>query len=177
MNTLIHCKVTNHWMWGVENANLTITSPSGGYVQLKKMYMSKKFSDELRSLIWRIEGNGESIRLTKDEMLLLTTYPNAVVYKPKKVNMNTLVQIKQNKMVVKKKVASVGDIILVKKNSNSHNYDIGRKYYVTDVKPNESGVMYQAEDPVTGWRGNYLRSSDTELCVALTSGYSPEFFM
>lgn len=84
MNTLIHCKVTNHWMWGVENANLTITSPSGGYVQLKKMYMSKKFSDELRSLIWRIEGNGESIRLTKDEMLLLTTYPNAVVYKPKK---------------------------------------------------------------------------------------------
>lgn len=71
-------------------------------------------------------------------------------------------------MAVKKKVASVGDIVLVKKNSNSHNYDIGRKYCVIDVKPNGSGVMYQAEDPVTGWRGNNLRSSDTELCVALT---------
>ena len=71
-------------------------------------------------------------------------------------------------MAVKKKVASVGDIVLVKRNSNSHNYSIGTKYRVIDVKPNGVGVMYQAEDPVNGWRGNNLRSSDTELCVALT---------
>lgn len=71
-------------------------------------------------------------------------------------------------MAVKKKVASVGDLVLVKKNSNSHNYEIGKKYRVIDVKPNGVGVMYQAEDPVNGWRGNNLRSSDTELCVALT---------
>lgn len=71
-------------------------------------------------------------------------------------------------MAVKKKVASVGDIVLVKKNSNSHNYEIGRKYRVIDTKPNGVGVMYQAEDLVSGWRGNSLRSSDTELCVPLT---------
>lgn len=68
-------------MWSIESACLTITSPSGGYVRIEKRYMGKKFSDELRSLIWRIEGNGNSIRLTKDEMILLTTYPNASVYK------------------------------------------------------------------------------------------------
>ena len=71
-------------------------------------------------------------------------------------------------MAVKKKVASVGDIVLVKRNSNSHNYSIGTKYRVIDVKPNGYGVLYQAEDPVNGWRGNNLRGSDTELCVPLT---------
>ena len=84
MNTLVHCKVDNRWMWGAENACLTIYSPTGGYVRIEKKYMSEKFSDELRSLIWRIEGNGNTIRLTKDEMLLLTTYPKASIYKPKK---------------------------------------------------------------------------------------------
>lgn len=84
MNTLVHCKVDNRWMWGMENACITVTSPSGGYVRIEKKYMSEKFSDELRSLIWRIEGNGNTIRLTKDEMMLLTTYPKATIYKPKK---------------------------------------------------------------------------------------------
>ena len=83
MNTLVHCKVDNRWMWGLENACLTIYSPTGGYVRIEKKYMSEEFSDELRSLIWRIEGNGNTIRLTKDEMMLLTTYPKASIYKPK----------------------------------------------------------------------------------------------
>lgn len=78
------CKVDNRWMWSAESACITITSPSGGYVRIEKRYMSKKFSDELRSLIWRIEGNGNSIRLTSDEMILLTTYPKAFIYKKEK---------------------------------------------------------------------------------------------
>lgn len=76
------CKVDNQWMWpSAQSACITITSPTGGQVRIQKRYMSEKFSDELRSLIWRIDGNGNSIRLTKDEMLLLTTYPNVSVYK------------------------------------------------------------------------------------------------
>lgn len=83
MNKLIKCKVDNRWHWPSEYA-LTVTSPADGHVRLDKRYMSENFSDELRSLIWRIEGNGNSIRLTKDEMALLTTYPKASIYKPKK---------------------------------------------------------------------------------------------
>lgn len=71
-------------------------------------------------------------------------------------------------MAVKKKVASVGDIVLVKKNSNSHNYNIGTKYRVVDATRNGSGMMYQAESLDGNWTGNNLRSSDTELCVAIT---------
>lgn len=77
--TLIKCKVDNRWPWG---AYMTITSPSGGYVRIDKKHMSELFSKELRSLIWRIEGNGNTIRLTSDEMMLLTTYPKAIIYQP-----------------------------------------------------------------------------------------------
>lgn len=71
-------------------------------------------------------------------------------------------------MAVKKKIARVGDIVLVKKNTNSHNYTIGKKYRVVSVRPTGSDNVYEAVDLDSDWKGNNLRSSDTELCTSLT---------
>jgi hypothetical protein len=73
-------------------------------------------------------------------------------------------------MAVKKK-AQVGDIVLVKKNSNSHNYTIGTKYRVVDATLTGSGMMYQAESLDGNWRGNNLRSSDTEFVTTVNVEY------
>lgn len=70
-------------------------------------------------------------------------------------------------MAVKKKVGSVGDIVLIKRNSNSHNYTVGKKYRIVEVEPKGSYTVYMAEDLKTGQVGNNLRSTDTEL-VGLT---------
>lgn len=76
-------------------------------------------------------------------------------------------------MAVKKK-AQVGDIVLVKKNSNSHNYTIGTKYRVVDATVTGSGVMYQAESLDGNWRGNNLRGSDTELCAPTIDAFEKQ---
>lgn len=87
MNTMntdkIKCKVDNRWMWGLESACLTITSPTGGYVRIDKWHMSDAAA-VLRELIWRIAEQDKEIELTREEMSLLTTYPKASVYKPRK---------------------------------------------------------------------------------------------
>lgn len=67
-----------------------------------------------------------------------------------------------------KKKAQVGDIVLVTKNSNSHNYTIGERYRITKSKSNGSGMLYEAANIDTGWIGNWLRGSDCEVVTALT---------
>lgn len=67
-----------------------------------------------------------------------------------------------------KKKAQVGDIVLVTKNCNSHNYTIGERYRITKSKPNGSGMLYEAANIDTGWIGNWLRGSDCEVVTALT---------
>lgn len=88
MNTMntdkIKCKVDNRWMWGLESACLTITSPTGGYVRIDKWHMDDKVPEALRNLIWRIAQQDKEIELTRMEMSWLTTYPKASVYKPRK---------------------------------------------------------------------------------------------
>jgi len=78
-----NCKVDNRWMWSLENACMTITSPTGGYVRIDKWHMSDA-SDNLRELVWRIHSAVNNIELTKDEMQLLITYPKATIYKKQK---------------------------------------------------------------------------------------------
>ena len=75
------CKVHNKWNWGLENANLTITSPTGGYVRIDKWHMDDRLSKEMRMLVYRIAQQDKEIELTARQMRLLTTYPKAYVYK------------------------------------------------------------------------------------------------
>ena len=55
------CKVNNKWDWGLENADLTITSPSGGYVRIAKWYMDDTLPKELRMLVYRIAQQDKEI--------------------------------------------------------------------------------------------------------------------
>lgn len=80
---LYTCKIDNRWMWSLENACITVVSPTGGYVRIDKWHMDGA-SDELRKLVWRIYDAGKTIDLTVEEMKLLTTYPKASVYRKRK---------------------------------------------------------------------------------------------
>ena len=68
------CKSDNsNWMSSHESATLSITSPSGKKISIKKSKMSK-FSDEERKLVWKcidnemIRNTSLSVELTKEEM-------------------------------------------------------------------------------------------------------------
>ena len=72
MNT-VTCKVNNKWSWGLENASITFTSPTGGYVRIDKWQMDR-LSDYQRKLIWELYeriGNSYTVELTVPEMKTL----------------------------------------------------------------------------------------------------------
>ena len=75
------CKVDNRWMWGLENACLTIHSPSGGRVRVDKWHMDNTIPKPLSELVWRIANGDKEVELTANEMVMLTTYPKASVWK------------------------------------------------------------------------------------------------
>ena len=77
---MVKCKIDNRWMWSIESASITVISPAGGSVRMRKLNMDKA-SDSLRELVWKIAESGKEVELTIDEMRLLTTYPRASVYK------------------------------------------------------------------------------------------------
>lgn len=80
-NSKVKCKVDNRWYWGLENACLTIYSPTGGYVRIDKWHMDNKVSNELQELVYDISQQDKEVELTVEQMKLLTTYPKASVYK------------------------------------------------------------------------------------------------
>lgn len=54
----------------------------------------------------------------------------------------------------------IGKTVIVKKNTNDHNYKIGEKYI---VRKYTSSTTFEATHPTTGWCGNNLKYSDCEL--------------
>lgn len=70
-----------------------------------------------------------------------------------------LVFIKFKKRKIKIMV-KVGDIVIVKANSNGHSYMIGGKYRVHQLNGDGS---FRAVDPSNGWMGNSLTERDVEV--------------
>jgi len=79
-NSKVKCGINNQWMWSIENACITVYSPTGGYVRMDKRQLKNDTPKELVELVWRIADETDSIELTAEEMKLLTTYPKAKVY-------------------------------------------------------------------------------------------------
>lgn len=84
---IIKCKVDSRWMWGLENACITVYSPSGGFIRMDKWHIGDA-SSELKDLVLKCvmasdESKTKEIELTLHEMQLLVTYPKAHIYKPK----------------------------------------------------------------------------------------------
>ena len=87
MNT-IKCTMDSRWMWSLENACVTITSPAGGYVRIDKRKLGT-LTDTQRELVWKCVNayNGTSnsnIELTIAEMNELVTIGNIAGYVYKK---------------------------------------------------------------------------------------------
>ena len=91
MDKLITCTVDNRWMWGLENASLTIGSPAGGSVRIDKWHMDR-LTDGEASLVRHIDnesskgGRGSStVQLTVEQMKSLVVIGNKAgsVRKPK----------------------------------------------------------------------------------------------
>ena len=89
MNT-IKCSMDSRWMWSLENACVTITSPVGGYVRIDKRKFGKSnLTDTQRELVWKCANayNGTSnsnIELTIAEMNELVKIGNIAGYVYKK---------------------------------------------------------------------------------------------
>ena len=58
-----------------------------------------------------------------------------------------------------KALPQIGDIVLVKANSNDHNYTIGKRYRVL---AHNSSTTFQAGDLDGLWKGNHLRYKDCD---------------
>lgn len=75
MEKTYSCKVDSRWMWGLENANVTITSPTGGYVRIDKWHMDKLTSEQA-DLVWKCvqayDMQGSGIQLTRKELVMLS---------------------------------------------------------------------------------------------------------
>lgn len=88
---MIKCKVDNsRWMWSLENARLTVTSPTGRSITLHKWHLGPGLTEELMDLVQRLANSKEhEIELTREEMKMLLTYPKVYVpklYKAKPTN-------------------------------------------------------------------------------------------
>lgn len=85
MTQTFKCKVSGYWMSSLERAYVEITTPKGTTLTIKKWPMygyTNKWPDEpinsqIYELVWRVVdalGNGKTIDLTKDEVLLWHKY-------------------------------------------------------------------------------------------------------
>lgn len=71
------CKSNNsNWMRSHERSFLSITSPSGNTINIRKVKMSN-FSDEERKLVWKciddemVKNTSYNVQLSKEEMEML----------------------------------------------------------------------------------------------------------
>lgn len=78
MNKLITCTVDNRWMWGLENASLTIGSPAGGSVRIDKWHMDRLTGEEAK-LVWDIYNEALDSDPTKPKVLLTVEQMKALV--------------------------------------------------------------------------------------------------
>ena len=69
-NKTYTCNVHNKWMWSIESAMISITSPSGGAVIITKNFMNP-VSDMEKSVILQCAEVSGDIELTIFEMDLL----------------------------------------------------------------------------------------------------------
>jgi len=65
------CTISERWMWGLENAEISITTPKGGTATVSKWNFDK-CTDEQRDLVWKIysQARSNTIELTRAEIQL-----------------------------------------------------------------------------------------------------------
>ena len=68
---LYTCLIYSKWMWGLENAEISITTPKGGTATVSKWNFDK-CTDGQAAVVWKVYDAAESgaIDLTKDEIQL-----------------------------------------------------------------------------------------------------------